>query len=518
MNLNEKMLSYAPMVKEFRERLLADPYRPMYHFAVPEGIGIPGDPNGAFYANGRYHLMYLYRHEQKGFCWGHISSTDLVHFRHHPDAITTGANSRGCFSGGALVDDDGKAYISFWDFVVADGEFGGLRIAVSDDDNYERWEILPEYAVKCEGYEGTSYITTEKGERVPVCAADPSNIWKQNGKYYMQAGNLLLLNNFGRQEDSPIEMRGDWVDLFSSNDLHNWKCEHRFYKRDITNCWTDETEDDMCPSFLPLPITKEGGELSDKYLQLFISHNKGCQYYIGSYDKQKNLFLPEKHGRMTWEDNTYFAPEALLDNNSRQIMWAWLLDNPGDDEERGWSGVFGLPRTLWLDSKTEALRMAPVPELCMLRYNPKTFNNLVIGKEPIAINGIDGTSCELLIKADIPKAAKLSIKLRISESGDEYVNIGYDDSAKQLTMDTRNCGKLGRPMLESAPFTLVEGEKLSLNIFVDKSVIEVYANERQAICRRAYPCQNGTGITISADCYGVKADIQAWNIDAANAY
>ncbi|MHC4570000.1 MAG: LamG domain-containing protein, partial [Planctomycetota bacterium] len=44
----------------FRERLLSDPYRPGYHFCVPEGNGRPGDSNGCFRANGRYHLMYLY--------------------------------------------------------------------------------------------------------------------------------------------------------------------------------------------------------------------------------------------------------------------------------------------------------------------------------------------------------------------------------------------------------------------------------------------------------------------------
>jgi len=31
-----------------RERFLADPYRPGYHFCVPEDMGMPGDPNGAF--------------------------------------------------------------------------------------------------------------------------------------------------------------------------------------------------------------------------------------------------------------------------------------------------------------------------------------------------------------------------------------------------------------------------------------------------------------------------------------
>jgi len=46
--------------RSLRERFLADPYRPGYHFCVPEDMGEPGDPNGAFYHNGRYHLMYLY--------------------------------------------------------------------------------------------------------------------------------------------------------------------------------------------------------------------------------------------------------------------------------------------------------------------------------------------------------------------------------------------------------------------------------------------------------------------------
>jgi hypothetical protein len=79
--------------RHLRERFLADPYRPRYHFCVPEDMGVPGDPNGAFYANGRYHLMYLYNRTGSGFCWGHISSADLVHWRHYPDAIGPGDGS-----------------------------------------------------------------------------------------------------------------------------------------------------------------------------------------------------------------------------------------------------------------------------------------------------------------------------------------------------------------------------------------------------------------------------------------
>jgi beta-fructofuranosidase len=53
-----------------REKFLNDPERPGYHFVCPEDYGVPGDPNGAFYARGRYHLMYLYERRGGSFCWG----------------------------------------------------------------------------------------------------------------------------------------------------------------------------------------------------------------------------------------------------------------------------------------------------------------------------------------------------------------------------------------------------------------------------------------------------------------
>src|SRR6476620_7468219 len=107
---NKSSISDALLINTrlFRERLISDPYRPAYHFAFPEVNGMPGDPNGAFYHDGRYHLMYLYNRVGSGFHWGHVSSTDLLHWRNHPDAIMPGNGDEGCFSGGAFVDDDGS--------------------------------------------------------------------------------------------------------------------------------------------------------------------------------------------------------------------------------------------------------------------------------------------------------------------------------------------------------------------------------------------------------------------------
>ncbi len=288
--------------RALREQLLADRYRPGYHFAIPEDIGIPGDSNGGFFANGRYHLMYLYNRsgvqawQGNGFCWGHISSVDLVHWRHHPDAILPGDGDGGCFSGGGFVDDDGTAYLSYWRLPVSDGEGdsagSGIGIAKSNDRHYEKWEKIRTSTL--DGTEfGIQQIEDGAGDTQYVGNADPSNIWKKDGLYYMQAGNLLVLNKLGRADDAPPEYRGDWVDLFRSPDLVEWEFVHRFYQRDRDNGWTQESEDDMCPSFLPLPASRDGGEMSGKHLQLFISHNKGCQYYIGEYDRQADLFTPE---------------------------------------------------------------------------------------------------------------------------------------------------------------------------------------------------------------------------------
>jgi hypothetical protein len=100
--------------RDFRERLLADPYRPAYHFSFPEDQGVPGDPNGAFYKDGIYHLMYLYKKVGVGFAWGHVSSSDLLHWRFHADALVPGDSDEGIFSGGAFVDDDGTSVLSYW--------------------------------------------------------------------------------------------------------------------------------------------------------------------------------------------------------------------------------------------------------------------------------------------------------------------------------------------------------------------------------------------------------------------
>ena len=481
------------LTRKYRETLLKDSYRPAYHFAICDDLEIPGDPNGTFYADGVYHFMYLYRNlDTEGCHWGHLSSLDLLHWRHHPDALTVFDGDRGCYSGGAFIDDDGTAYLSFWKFPSRDtrtGDRGGIAIAYSKPP-YDVWERMEKIAIESTDIWGTTDLEIN-GETVHVGSADPSNIWKANGRYYMQTGNKPVLYRYGRGEKAEKRYKGDWTDLFCSDDMKKWEYVGRFYENPKMGIddYPDETEDDMCPSFLPLYDAEENGKPTGKFLQLFISHNKGCQYYIGSMDGER--FIPESHGRMTWKDSAYFAPEALVDGKNRQIVWTWVRNDPKDRRPRfGWSCVFGVPRNVWLEDGE--LKMAPVSELDKLQYGHVQYTAECGDTVPVA----DGELCR--IKGCWSGKTKQGVAVRVSNDGSEGVEIYYSPEEKKLIMDTTHCGTDGWKVREEAPFELRDGEKLSLDILIDRSVIEVYANKRQAICRRVYPTdpQNATGVKL----------------------
>jgi len=500
--------------REFREKLLADPYRPAYHFCIPEGNGMPGDPNGAFYYAGRYHLMYLYNREGSGYCWGHISSHDLVHWRNHPDAIGPGDGDEGCFSGGAFVDPNGKAWLTYWEL------WGdkGIGMAESMDPNFDTWKKSPDNPVIRSTEWGITETKDKDGKPVLYGSADPSNIWMKDGRYYMLTGNLLVLNKYGRKPDSPENMQGDRNYLFVSDDLKNWEYLHPFYESDRK--WTDQSEDNMCPSFFPLPTGPDGGSFSGKYLMLFISHNKGCQYYTGTYKDDR--FQPEIHGRMTWADNGYFAPEALIDDKGRQIMWAWVFDDRPDSlkDQTGWTGTYGLPRSLWMD-KDGTLCMEPVKELESLRMNMKEKKNVLIKQGTELTLGDSGPGLmELELAIEAGNATKIGVQVCCSADGKEKTTLSYDDASGQLICDaTFSSLRFGRRNIESAPFKLKKGEPLVLRIFIDRSIVEVYANNRQAIARAVYPTLGGRGIRIFSEGGDSRVvSIKAWEMMPANSY
>ena len=79
-------------------------------------------------------------------------------------------------------------------------------------------------------------------------------------------------------------------------------------------------------------------------------------------------------------------------------------------------------------------------------------------------------------------------------------------------------GNPNNPVTEQkAPFSLHPGEALRLRVFLDRSILEVYANERQALVQRIDPTrEDSLGIAIFAN--GGPATLvalDAWDIAPA---
>jgi len=71
----------------------------------------------------------------------------------------------------------------------------------------------------------------------------------------------------------------------------------------------------------------------------------------------------------------------------------------------------------------------------------------------------------------------------------------------------------------AGPLALAPGESLKLRVLVDRSVIEVFANDRQAITRRFYPSADSLGIkAFSTGGDSQLAALHFWEMMPSNPY
>jgi len=458
--------------RRLREHLLADPHRPQYHFVIPEGYGMPFDPNGAIFWKGRYHLFYIFQ-DPRGHNWGHVSSPDLLHWRHHPTGLVSGM-----FSGNAFINKAGRPTLCYHQV----GQ--GNAMAVALDDELNTWEKLASNPITPK---------TEKGDphHDKYRSWDPYG-WLEGDTYYaIFGGNRPAIAK-------AASLGGPWRYV---GDLMAHAVEGVSINEDVS-----------CADFF---------KLGDKRMLLCISHRLGSRYYLGQWKNEQ--FHPEFHERMSWVDNAFFAPESLLDAKGRRIMWAWIFDQRGDRARRasGWSGEMSLPRVLWLGDDGR-LRMRPVEELQQLRYNEKTVENVAVGTDKeVVLDKIAGNTIELMVEIDPQDARQCGVKVCRSPDGAEQTLVYYDVADKKLKIDvTRASLGEGPKNVEAGPFELKPGETLTLRVFVDKSVVEAFANDRQAAMRRIYPTRaDSVGVSLFSQGGAAKVRrVTAWEVAPSNPY
>lgn len=451
-----------------RERMLKDASRAGYHFVAPEGRCMPFDPNGAIFWKGRYHLFYIFQ-DARGHNWGHVSSTDLVHWRHHPTTLLSGM-----FSGNCFVNKEGRPTMCHHNT-----NLGGNVMVESIDDNLEVWRKPQPITPKASDPLSGTYRSW-----------DPFGTF-ENGRYYAVFGGTR-----------PGVATCDRID-------GDWKYVGDLFAHPVAGIGIDE--DVSCADIFRLGNTD---------MLLCISHRLGARYYLGNWKNAK--FYPKFHERMSWVDNSFFAPRSLIDDKGRRIMWAWIFDGPGfvTRKEYGWSGTMSLPRVLTI-AADGTLRMNPIEELERLRYNPRKKTDITVpaGTErPLA--DIVGNSIEIAVEMT-SEAKQFGLKVCCSPVNAEETAIFYDAVDKKLKIDTSKSSlKEGPKTTEAGPFELKPGEPLKLRVFVDKSVVEVFANGRQAVMRRIYPSRpDSLGVSLYAVGGPATATVlEAWDMMPSNPY
>ena len=467
--------------RALRNKLLTDPFRPVYHFVTPEGRCMPFDPNGALYWNGMYHLWYIFQ-DERGHCWGHASSRDLLHWRWHTPDLHPGPTDvdRGIFSGNCFVGKQQQAVMLYH------GVGAGNCIATASDKNLDAWTKLPSNPIVPNPAPGTP-------ESKLYRSWDPHG-WLQGDTYYAIFG-------------------GNPATIFKGSELDQWKYVGPLLDHDMPG--VDDFEDISCPDFFPI---------GNKHMLLCISHPRGCRYYLGRWENEQ--FVPESHHRMNWPGGTCFAPESLLDDQGRRIIWAWVLDRrPSNDFS--WSGTMSLPRVLSLGDDG-ALRINPPEELERLRYNPKSVATFQVPMGTKAtLEGISGDCLELDLVIDPGKAKRFGLNVRCSPDGQEHTPIIIDRDKGILRIDMRN-SSLDKPTYQEfvmrnpnptvetqdAPFELPPGAPLHLRIFLDHSMLEVFANGRQCVTQVIYPTRKDSlGIEVFTEDAEIRvAAAKAWEM------
>jgi len=459
------------------QRLAADRLRPQYHL-LPAANWM-NDPNGPIFYRGRYHMFYQYNPNGAFWGtmhWGHATSPDMIHWQHEPLALAPtpdGYDRDGVFSG-SVVEDGGLAAAIYTGVLPPDSP-----AQVTLDDGRHRWR-----EVQCLATSRDPELRKWEKHSEPVIARPPEHlavtgfrdpcVWREGREWLMALG-------------SGVKGKGGAVLLYESHDLRRWTYRHVLVEGQGTGAAVANPVDNgemwECPDFFPL---------GNRHVLLYSTMGK-VWWKSGAYRQRR--FIPDKEGVVDF--GAYYAAKTMLDARGNRILWGWIPETRPESEYRaaGWAGVMALPRVLSLGADG-TLRMTPAAVLESLRRDAAREGDGNSSKNFSAVR-IRGLSAEVQARFRAGWAFRLRLR---SQKGERFAEISYDPEQKDSEL--RVNGVAG---------ALATTEPVTLRVFVDGSVLEVFANDRVAITARVYAVPNGPLEAEVLDSDGTKS-VEIWGM------
>lgn len=467
---NELMLRFA----ESRKRLATDPYRPVYHFTSPESC--MNDPNGLCFWQGCWHFFYIAMPPDEfpnpadiikrwhRTSIGHAVSNDLIHWQDLPYAIHPGIE-KACYSGGFLVEKD--RVVTFYPGIGA-----GQMVAIADDPLLLNWDKM-------------GPVNSGVGD---------SCIWKEGNTYYGLVGRSL----------------------WTSKDLTHWQGRGSF----LTSLpFIRHDDEGSCPEFRLI---------GDKYILSFFSHANGGQYFLGDYDKTHHRFTPYHHARFnhgTVAPGGVHAPR--MGEDGKGGLFNILNFNHGKHSD-DWDQVMSLPQRLTL-GPDKLLRIEPIAAAASLRGKHQHVGETAMpANKEIVLKEIEGNTMELEVEIDPRNARWVQLNVLRSPGAEEQTSITFYNHDKRLAfwydtpgkvvLDGSRSSTLSDVWLRPPEQVVMQrgGEPLRLRVFIDRSVVEVFVNERQYLAMRVYPGrEDSIGVSLRAQGQdAILKKLNAWQINS----
>jgi len=440
----------------------AYPVSPL-HFRPEEGN--VGDVI-AYYWQEQYHLFYLH-----GPQWAHIVSADLIHWQELPPALEPCADPQGpdptCWTG-SIVEHDGVFYL-FYTGQNRGGPINDQKVMLATSRDLIHWKKQPEFTFYPDGkiYWNRTINGSTEVRYHDQAFRDPDVFWNEQERQWWMLLHAMALD----------EMRGCSA-LYSSPDLLSWTPREPLIR--------GASED--CPHAAPV----QGHWFIMGGQSRYISAGNPSGPY--PRDASDPLF-------QSLDGPDLLVPKSLFDGD-RRLIWGWVRDLKGnrDSGKPMWGGTLSMARELYSSPGGTQLFERPAAE--MTAAFPETVLDSSTHPSPLNPVGawlyVDGKLCSpsegscrfkvpddymLQCTVQLAPAATLTIGLRQQADGAGYPLVV--NPAKQEVRITR----AGTRYARSVPLDL--SLPVSIQAFVQGTIIEFFVNDRYAFTQRCYDFTSG---------------------------
>lgn len=455
-------------IYKMAEKADADPIRPVYHFHAPAQW--MDDPNGVIYHKGYYHMMYSLNPDTDKYRAGMVYKTGSSVWKTSDPDWTGGITVWGHARSKDLLHwehlpvalypeiEKGEYYIWFGCTAINDE---GIPVAIYTSIGYEDRNPT-DSAIQHIWFGDDDLIEWKPGADVnPIMTEelhDGKKVWewrdpflfRQNGKAYLILGGKEDASDGGKAA----------VFLYEAVDkaFTKWK-----YKGVLFEYPEPALRSCECPNIV---------KLGDKWV-LLVSPHGPVRYFVGDLDAENCCFRWEKEGFVD-RSSHYYATNVIEDAKGRKLMWGAI---EGFENTSGWNGINSLPREISLDG-----------DAVLVQRVPKEFETLrkVYHEDIISLKTDCGT---IELQICLETGAEGSVKIGENE-------ISFTDDGL---------------VIEGQHIPLESGRKHELKAFIDKSVMEVFIDEKETFTAMLCPVIGnyeikglGNGFKINA--YELEAD------------